>query len=175
MNVSYPVQLIPQTTAANCWRAALAMVLGRPMSDVSHGQGHLRIGGGLRTASESIERFSESNGLIVEQGFSWSVQGIFELLESYGPLWVGGDMPEEHAVCVGGLRSESSDPNAYVRIYDPSPIEWGEIRTENYQDFMTRWPLATNWVLHLPSRWQWMPAPDPWARHLTLAVERRIP
>lgn len=120
------VQLVPQLTNMSCWAAAAAMVIGWrdrisiDPSDVASGAGQwAAYADGLNP--RDIPSLADNWGLLQEPPQSYSIDGMRQLLQNFGPLWVGAAVPSLHAIVVTGMYSDGSVDNTYVRINDP----WG--------------------------------------------------
>jgi papain like cysteine protease AvrRpt2 len=118
------VELVPQLTGMSCWAAAAAMVVGWrdrisiDPSEIASGAGEwAAYANGLNPAN--IPTLANAWGLTMESPQSYSVDGLRQLLERYGPLWVGAAVPGLHAIAVTGMYSDGAVENTYVRINDP--------------------------------------------------------
>jgi hypothetical protein len=114
------VQLVPQPSNYSCWAAAAAMVVGwRDSMSLSPESVaaicHRTTATGLDPAQ--VGQFAQEIGLIAEPPACYPADSIRQMLTSYGPLWIGADVPGLHAIVVTGMYSDGS--NTYVRISDP--------------------------------------------------------
>lgn len=114
------VESIPQPTDVSCWATAAAMVVGwRDLVSLSPETVaqicHRTTATGLDPAQ--VQQFANQIGLSYEQPQCFSVDGFRNLLENYGPLWVGAAVPTLHAIVVTGMYSDGT--NVFVRVTDP--------------------------------------------------------
>lgn len=147
--VSHPVELVPQPTDMSCWAAAASMVLGN--QSTGPGGAALQSGGLVNTVA-NVRTFARAYGLQVHPYQSWSVDGLRDLLERHGPLWVGGLVPNGHAYVIAGLWGDGTSKGTTMRIYDPWPPRVGRVYDANVDDFLSTNPLATLFILHRPQR-----------------------
>ena len=118
------VPLTNQPTGMSCWAASAAMVVGwrdRICIDpaaIASGSGEWSAyTNGLNPAD--IPTLASAWGLTQESPQCYSVDGLRDLLQSKGPLWVGAAVPTLHAIVVTGMYSDGTDDNTFVRIDDP--------------------------------------------------------
>jgi hypothetical protein len=118
------VPLINQLTNMSCWAASAAMVVGwRDRMDIdpsaiASGTGNwAAYANGLNPADFST--LARAWTLSSEPPQSYSIDGLREVVQSKGPLWVAAAVPGFHAIVVTGLYSDGSVDNTFVRINDP--------------------------------------------------------
>ena len=118
------VELINQPTDMTCWAASAAMVVGwrdrlslDPAAIVAGSGAWATYSGGLAPAY--VPAFADAWKLTQESPQSYTIDGLRELLQSKGPLWVGAAVPGLHAIVITGLYSDGTDDNTFVRINDP--------------------------------------------------------
>src|SRR5262249_30722247 len=108
--------------------------------------------------------FAAAWGLDVVPPLDPTVDYFAQLLQSYGPLWIGrhpslNPVNVGHAVCVVGLHGDGTPDGTYVHWHDPSPPGRGTAnRMETYtaflqefDDFMTvnhSTGVVNNQILH---------------------------
>jgi hypothetical protein len=126
------VELIPQPTGLSCWAAAAAMVVGWKDQVCLSPDSVAKIAGRLTNAGlpyADTELFATEIGLDYEQPKNYIPDGLRDLLETRGPLWVGkiadatNPASGGHAVVVTGMYGEG--PDIFVRITDPWDREVG--------------------------------------------------
>ncbi|MBD1844532.1 N-acetylmuramoyl-L-alanine amidase [Cyanobacteria bacterium FACHB-63] len=120
------VQLVPQLTDMSCWAAAAAMVVGWrdrisiDPTEIAQGAGQwAAYTAGLNPAD--VPSLAQAWQLVMEPPQSYTVEGLRQLLERNGPLWVTAAVPTLHAIVVTGMYGDSTVDQTYVRIKDP----WG--------------------------------------------------
>src|SRR5262249_28594577 len=64
--------------------------------------------------------------LVIEPVREYTVEALRELLEQYGPLWMGEASPGLHVVVIAGLLGDGTPEGTFVRVADPWPIGSGE-------------------------------------------------
>ena len=123
------VQLIAQPTGLSCWATAGAMVLGWYNQQSITPDTVAQIAG--RTTKLGIYPnehcpFGTDIGLVCEAPQCYTIDGFRNLLENYGPLWVGvlaqfPSGPGGHAVVVTGMYSDGAPDGSdtYIRVTDP--------------------------------------------------------
>ena len=119
------VQLIAQPTDNSCWATAGAMVIGWYNQQSISPDTVAQIAG--RTTKLGIYPnehcpFGTDIGLICEAPMCYTIDGFRNLLENYGPLWVGIALPGSgHAVVVTGMYSDGAadGSDTYIRVADP--------------------------------------------------------
>jgi papain like cysteine protease AvrRpt2 len=77
---------------------------------------------------------------------SWTVQGLVALLKN-GPVVMMGYIPSGHAVVLGGIVSDGTANGTTLTVYDPWPPNVGSSYSANYLQMMTRFPMATTYLL----------------------------
>ncbi|MGA1841146.1 MAG: papain-like cysteine protease family protein, partial [bacterium] len=120
------VELVPQMTGMSCWAAAASMVVGWrdriciDPSDIAKGSGHwAAYKQGLNPSD--IPSLANAWGLQLEQPQCYTMEGLKNLLETCGPLWVAASVPSLHAIVVTGMYGDGTYDGTYIRINDP----WG--------------------------------------------------
>jgi hypothetical protein len=118
------VPLINQLTNMSCWAASAAMVVGWrdflsiDPSEIASGTGvWSAYANGL--APEDIPTLANARGLTMEPPQSYTIDGLRNLVQSKGPLWVAADVPGLHAIVVTGVYSDGFGDYTFVRINDP--------------------------------------------------------
>jgi len=118
------VPLINQLTSMSCWAASAAMVVGwrdRLSVDpaaIAEGSGEwAAYANGLDPAD--FQTLADAWALRPEPPQSYTIDGLRNLLQSSGPLWVAAAVPGFHAIVVTGMYSDGALENTFVRINDP--------------------------------------------------------
>lgn len=118
------VELANQLTDMSCWAASAAMVVGWrdrmsiDPSAIAAGTGDwAAYAKGLQPAD--IQTLANVWRLTAEAPQSFAIDGLRELLQAKGPLWVAAAVPGLHAIVVTGMYSDGSVDNTFVRINDP--------------------------------------------------------
>jgi hypothetical protein len=143
ISIQHNVTLFPQPTNMTCWSAAATMVLGNTQS-IGPGKGALSVLGGLVPAT--VPQFASSHGFTVEPPQSWSVEGLAQLLDTAGPLWITIETPSLHAVVIARIVGDGSLRNTFITIYDPWPPNQGSIWTTSFEQFYVNFPII--YILH---------------------------
>ena len=135
----HEVPLVYQTTGMSCWAAAAAMLVGwrdcidMDVEEVARGAGRWEaIRDGLEPAD--VEVLARTWGLVLEPPRRYSLQALRELLERYGPLWIGEASPGLHVVTLAGMYGDGTPDGTFVRVADPWPIGRGERYTLSFRD-----------------------------------------
>lgn len=142
--INHRVELIGQPTDMSCWSTATSMLLGNQ----SAGAGSAKTGasGGLKGDYENVNSFAQSHGLRLHPLTSWTIEGIIQFLKR-GPFVMMGQIPNGHAVVVGGIVGFLKREEYYLKIYDPWPVNQGNVSYVNYYQMMQRFPRATDYIL----------------------------
>ena len=122
------VQLVPQPTDTSCWAAAASMIVGWNELVSIAPSVIARVGASIHFSGQadvsSNTRFAQALGLVAEAPADYTTDGFRQLLENYGPLWVGKVMgstspwnASSHAVVVTGMYSDGAE--TYLRVSDP--------------------------------------------------------
>ena len=158
------VQLVPQMTDMSCWAASAAMVVGWrdqvsiDPQEVARGAGRwAAYTAGLNPAD--VPTLAQTWGLRMEAPQSYTIDGLRQLLENNGPLWIGAAVPGLHAVVVHGIYGDGDVATTYVRIKDPWPVGQGAEYDltlnefiQEYEGAATGYPSVTIQVLHAGGR-----------------------
>ena len=146
VSIHYHIKLYGQPTNMTCWSAATTMLLGTNMS-IGSGTAKTGKGGGLKPDYQKVTDFAKSHNLRVYPMQSHSVEGLISIMQS-GPVAMFGALPSLHAVVIGGITSDGSTlKGTELTIYDPWPPRQGKIYKMTYDDLMTKFPLATMYLL----------------------------
>jgi N-acetyl-anhydromuramyl-L-alanine amidase AmpD len=124
------VQVIGQPENYSCWATAASMVVGwrdkisidvQALKKLFTGKTGISSDTGLYAHDD--QKLADALGLVAAPPQCYTVEGFRQMLENYGPLWVGihTDDGWGHAVAVTGIYGDGSMDNTYVRIHDP----WG--------------------------------------------------
>ncbi len=124
-DVNWPdVQLINQPTGMSCWAASAAMVVGwrdkvslDPAAIASGAGEWAAFTNGLNPAD--IPTLATAWSLAQEPPQCYTADGLRQLLQTYGPLWVGAAVPGLHAIVATGIYGDGTPDGTYVRINDP--------------------------------------------------------
>lgn len=144
-NIQHQITLYGQPTNMSCWSAATTMLLGNRFS-AGPGLAALGPAGGLNSDVKNIQTFAQGYHLHLYYPQSWTAAGLVEVVRR-GPVVLMGPIPSGHAVVIAGIRGDGTEVGTELTIYDPWPPNLGRIYTVNYQDLMTRFPMATMYLL----------------------------
>ncbi len=116
------VPLINQLTDMSCWAASAAMVVGwrdrlsiDPVS-IANGSGDWEAYKNGLSPNEFSTLATVWN-LTTEPPQSYTIEGLRNLLETKGPLWVAAAVPSFHAIVVTGMYNDRN--NIFICINDP--------------------------------------------------------
>ena len=125
-SLQWAVDLLPQPDSETCWAAAAAMLMawdqsGSPAAQLARARGAVQGYDGDPDVAATT-RFADAVGLVAEPPQDYSEEGFRQLLNRYGPLWVGKRMASEfdtasHAVVVTGMYSDGQ--RSYLVVADP--------------------------------------------------------
>jgi hypothetical protein len=117
-------ELINQPSDMSCWAASAAMIVGwrdrvslDPTAIVAGTGDWSAYTNGLNPAD--VPSLAAAWGLTMEPPQCYSIDGLRDLLEAKGPLWIGAAVPTLHAIVVTGIYSDGDVGNTFVRINDP--------------------------------------------------------
>lgn len=122
-DLTFDVPLIPQQTGMSCWAAGAAMLvawrdqLSIDPSEIANATGAwTAYVHGLQPNDASIFPVW---GMAPEAPQSYTVEGFYNLLNTYGPLWVAGAVPSPHIRVVAGMRGDGTPDGTTLMINDP--------------------------------------------------------
>ena len=151
IDISQPVNPASQPTSDTCYAGAATMVLG-PSGSASFSPGPAPPGTALddHWASAFAKQFSWK----LEYGATYYPSTLANFL-SAGSFWFAGNLPfpaglSYHAVVVGSMWGDG-DPDGsgtMLLIYDPWPVNVGDIYGVILGDYITNYPLAMRYVIH---------------------------
>jgi len=151
MDISYPIQLVPQTNGMSCWAAAAAMIVGwrEQISidprDIARGVNGWESFYNNGLPPDNTSMFSRW-GLQYEHPQSYTIDGFAGLL-AIGPLWVATDLQNgAHVVVVAGIKGDGTPNGTILEIFDPWEQGMTSYRSSNrgstyeltYQEFVNR-------------------------------------
>jgi hypothetical protein len=150
MDVRLSVPLIPQQTGMSCWAAGCAMLVAwRGNMSVDPSQIAAAAGAwaqyrdGLAPEDTSIFPIW---GMQAEPAQSYTVEGFYRLLDTWGPLWVASAEPGPHIRVVTGMSGDGTPDGTMLYINDPWERGMTEFRlpnagaqyTETYRQFVDK-------------------------------------
>jgi len=128
----YQVSLVPQPTGVSCWATSIAMLLWwRDGNNVDPTQVADDLAYWVQFFNEDVgglekdDRFPfQYYGMKVEDPLCYTVEGMYNLLDDYGPLWVALDAcyPDDtcaHALVVTGMFGDGTPDGTILYINDP--------------------------------------------------------
>lgn len=132
----YNVPLIPQTTNMSCWAASIAMILGwRDNASYSDALLAANYGGTnyapmMLSGLDPNDRYIlQRNGFTLEAPQCYTLRGVKQLLQHYGPLWVATAAPSPHIRVVTGIDGH------FVLVNDPAPVGSGSSYRVSFEHF----------------------------------------
>lgn len=146
----YVVPLIPQPTGMSCWAASAAMLVSwrEQMSrvdaaDIARGAGQwAAYAAGLNPAR--VGDLATAWQLTAEAPQSYTVDGLRDLLERMGPLWIGEAVPGLHAVVLAGISGDGTPDGTTVSIVDPWPVGVGATYSWPFRRFVQAYEAAAS-------------------------------
>lgn len=144
-NIQHRITLFAQPTNMTCWSAAITMLFGNLFSAGS-GRASTAANGGLNPNFGNVQALARSYNLRLHAPQSWTVPGLVDLLRK-GPVMMMGYVPSGHAVVLGGIVSDGTANGTTLSVYDPWPPNIGSNYSVNYLQMMTRFPMATTYLL----------------------------
>ncbi len=147
-DLSHQVPLVPQLNGMSCWAAAAAMIIGWreaiPVEgpDVAKGAGRwAAFTRGLRP--RDVHHLAKVWGLSTVQEQHHDATSLRQLLERFGPLWIGEAVPGLHVVVVVGMHGDGTPEGTTVRINDPWPVGRGERYSVPFSSFIRNFRNAS--------------------------------
>ena len=149
IDIDRPVIPASQPDSVTCYAAAATMVVG-PQASKSWEPGPAPAG--VAKDDWWAESFSKQFGWKLEYGMSPLPQGLVPFLHG-GPFWFAGTLPfptgpSYHAVVVGSIWGDGSSAGTMLLIYDPWPVNTGEVYGVILGDYLSSTPLAMRYILH---------------------------
>jgi hypothetical protein len=134
--MQYDVPLVAQSTSMSCWAASMAMILAWrnqasfDPSMIAANNGGTSYMPQLRTGLDPNDRYIlERNGFSLEEPQCYSVEGVADLLDRFGPLWVASAAPAPHIRVVTGMTG------GRMHINDPAPVNQGARYDASFSQF----------------------------------------
>jgi hypothetical protein len=144
------VNLVSQPTNDTCYAAAASMVIG-PRAAMSFNPGP--VPPGVQADVHWARSFSQQfPSWRLQHGMSPTPNGLAAFLRS-GAFWFAGNLPfptgtSYHAVVVGAMWGDGQSDGTMLLIYDPWPVNRGEVYGIILGDYIRRFPLAFRYILH---------------------------
>jgi len=142
------VPLVPQTTGMSCWAASAAMLIGWRESipvdpeEVAGGIGRWQdFKDGLHPTD--VDELARTWELVMDARVQWTPDALRDVLERFGPVWLGEASPALHSIVVAGMHGDGSADGTWVRINDPWPVGRGERYTISWRQLMENFHAAT--------------------------------
>jgi hypothetical protein len=83
----------------------------------------------------AVQKFTKLNGLILYPLSDWTLKGIENRLRTRSAFFYPVGL---HVVVVAGIKVDKRNPNSSkLIIYDPDPVNEGQITDENWGEFLT--------------------------------------
>ncbi len=150
MEVNQMVSLTSQPTNDTCYAAAATMVAG-PGASASFSAGPTPVG--TRPDDHWAQSFaSQFPTWTLEYGQSPTPTGIATFLRG-GAFWIAGNLPfpsgtSYHAVVIGAIWGDGNPFSSMLLIYDPWPVNKGEVYGIILGDYLTSYPEAFRYMIH---------------------------
>ena len=149
VDVNRTVIRASQPTSNTCYAAAATMVFG--------GKGSASFDPGPTPAGVADDdhwarTFSEQFSWGLEYGMTPLPIALVRFLHA-GPFWFAGNLPfpsgpSYHAVVVGAIWGDGDSDRTMVLIYDPWPVNAGEVYGIILGDYLNRFPFAFRYIIH---------------------------
>jgi hypothetical protein len=149
MDINKMVTPASQPTNDTCYAAAATMVLG-PMASQSFDPGPVPLG--VKADNHWAQAFAQQFSWHLEYGMTPLPNALAGFLKN-GPFWFAGNLPfptgpSYHAVVVGALWGDGDSDRTMVLIYDPWPVNVGEVYGIILGDYLASFPEAFRYILH---------------------------
>lgn len=150
MQIQYNVPLVAQTSGMSCWAAGIAMILGwwhqasYDQEMLAQNPGGRNYGGAYRNGLDPNDSYIlERYGLVVEYPACYTPEAVYNMLVSYGPLWLASAVPGPHVRVITGISVNRTNPDAsIVTINDPWQRGMAAFRPTNTgSSYTTRWDV----------------------------------
>lgn len=149
--IAYPVRSVRQWDPMGCWAAALAMIQGREWCTAAPSEiiesGGLSANPYQSSGVENMRRLAAMHDLVFHAPMSWSIEEIADLVETYGPLMMGGRIPARHFVVVGGIWGDGTPETTTLKIYEPSPYK-PESFACTWKEWFDFYRESSEWIVH---------------------------
>jgi hypothetical protein len=144
------ITALAQPSSETCWAIVLTMMASwrdglsyTPQAVLdSIGNGYRqKYDNNLPLYGSEVTNFLEATGLVGEPPQSYSPEGLFRLIESYGPIWItaqaaSGDPFSLHARIAYGWYGDGTPQGTLLRIIDPME---GSSLDEAFEDVMEKY------------------------------------
>jgi peptidoglycan hydrolase-like protein with peptidoglycan-binding domain len=149
LDISRPVSPSSQPTSDTCYAAAAAMVLG-PAAAMSFAPGPTPPG--VAPDDHWARTFSRMFRWRLEYGMSPMPNALVDFLRA-GAFWFAGNLPFPnglgyHAVVVGAIWGDGDPDRTMLLIYDPWPVNVGEVYGIILGNYVRSFPRAFRYILH---------------------------
>jgi len=150
IDINPVINLVSQPTSDTCYAAAASMVVG-PAAAMSFDPGP--VPPGVQPDDHWARSFSQQfRSWRLEYGMSPVPRGLAAFLRC-GAFWFAGNLPfptgpSYHAVVVGAMWGDGTANATMLLIYDPWPVNRGEVYGIIFGDYMRRFPRAFRYILH---------------------------
>jgi peptidoglycan hydrolase-like protein with peptidoglycan-binding domain len=149
LDINRPVSPSSQPTGNTCYAAAATMVLG-PTGAKSFAPGPTPPG--VAADDHWATSFSRQFSWPLEFGMSPMPNALVRFLHA-GPFWFAGNLPfptgpSYHAVVVGSIWGDGDPDRTMLLIYDPWPVNAGEVYGIILGDYVRSFPTAFRYIIH---------------------------
>lgn len=149
LDISKVVNRSNQPTNNTCYAAAATMVLG---SNASRSFDPGPAPPGVAPDDHWARAFSRQFSWRLEYGMTPMPKLLASFLRG-GAFWFAGNLPfpagpSYHAVVVGAIWGDGDADRTMLLIYDPWPVNVGEVYGILLGDYMRRFPQAFRYILH---------------------------
>lgn len=150
IDVNQFVNLASQPTSDTCYAAAASMVIG-PHAAMSFDPGPVPLG--VQPDAHWAQSFSQQfPSWRLEHGMSPTPSALATFLRGRA-FWFAGNLPfplgpSYHAVVVAAMWGDGSADGTMLLIYDPWPVNVGEVYGIILGDYLRRFPQAFRYILH---------------------------
>lgn len=139
--ITHDVQLIPQSSSMSCWAASAAMLVSwRDSISLTDEM----IASGIGYWTEYVNSLPPDDvyalhawGLVEEEPQTYTVDGLANLLDAYGPLWAAAAAGEDaHVRVITGMFGDGTPDGTFLMLNDPAPVNSGRNTVESYRTFL---------------------------------------
>lgn len=135
IDLRFDVPLVPQQTGYSCWAAGCAMLVGWRDKISIEPQEIARATGGWAAYANGLNPEDASVfpvwGMTAESAQCYTVEGFYNLLNTYGPLWVASAEPGAHIRVVTGMSGDGSPDGTTLYVNDPWEANMTAFRLPN--------------------------------------------
>ena len=138
----YQVPLIAQSKPMGCWAASIAMIVSWRDNRLYTPE---EIAKACNYDKKRVEGLHpEDTKALTHWGLNWTapqsfhVSGMFNMLQTHGPLWVATQESIAHVRVIVGMEPSPDPSRAKLYIQDPLPTLRGSVYIETFSNFCSK-------------------------------------